>query len=202
MKLFETMRLENGKIRRFQYHTARLKQSCARLGFSFSEREWEQYVEKIKSQNSEGTFRLKMEIDKEGRLSHIIKPLMAKNEFTAEFKESEAACAKEYVINKTTERQHLDHGHRTDLVLLYSETGKILEFDIGNIMIEENGQYYTPSYEEDFLLGCMRQSLIDAHKLLIKDYNKDELIEKLQANKVRIYLLNSLREVAEVSIYI
>ncbi len=31
--------------------------------------------------------------------------------------------------------------------------GKILEFDIGNIMIEEEGTYYTPSYDNDFLLG-------------------------------------------------
>ncbi|GGG89589.1 aminodeoxychorismate lyase [Staphylococcus pragensis] len=202
MKLFETMRLDNGEIRRFQYHTARLKQACARLGFSFSEWEWEQYTEKIRLRNAKGLFRLKIEIDKEGQLSHIIKPLMTKNKFTAEFKESNATCAKAYVINKTTMRQHLEHSHRTDLVLLYSETGKILEFDIGNIMIEEDGHYYTPSYEEDFLLGCMRQSLIDEHKLFIKNYNKDELIEKLRANKVRIYLLNSLREVAEVSIYI
>ncbi|MCJ1656937.1 aminotransferase class IV [Staphylococcus sp. NRL 16/872] len=202
MKLFETMRLDNGEIRRFQYHTVRLGQACIRLEFSFSQRKWEEYVETIKSKYPQGVFRLKVEVDKAGQLSHVLKPLTEKNKFTAKLKESDATCSKEYVINKTTERQHLAHNHHTDLILLYSETGKILEFDIGNIMIKENGQYYTPSYEEDFLLGCMRQSLIDEHKLFIKDYNKDELIKKLQSNKVQIYLLNSLREVAEVSIYI
>ena len=35
-------------------------------------------------------------------------------------------------------------------------------------MIEEEGTYYTPSYDNDFLLGCMRQSLIDEGKLSIK----------------------------------
>ena len=42
-------------------------------------------------------------------------------------------------------------------------------------MIEEEGTYYTPSYDNDFLLGCMRQSLIDEGKLSIKNYTKTEL---------------------------
>ena len=41
-------------------------------------------------------------------------------------------------------------------------------------MIEEEGTY-TPSYDNDFLLGCMRQSLIDEGKLSIKNYTKTEL---------------------------
>ena len=48
----------------------------------------------------------------------------------------------------------------------------------------------------------MRQSLIDEGKLSIKNYTKTELGEKLTNQEVRIYLLNSLREVADVSIYL
>ena len=40
----------------------------------------------------------------------------------------------------------------------------------------------------------MRQSLIDEGKLSIKNYTKTELSEKLTNQQVRIYLLNSLRE--------
>lgn len=87
-------------------------------------------------------------------------------------------------------------------MLLYNNEGKILEFDIGNIMIEEQGHYYTPSYQNDFLLGCMRESLIKQGKLEIKDYSKDELISKLKKGDIRVYLLNSLREVADVAIYL
>ncbi len=53
-----------------------------------------------------------------------------------------------------------------------------------------------------FYWGCMRQSLIDEGKLSIKNYTKTELSEKLTNQQVRIYLLNSLREVADVSIYL
>ncbi|POC75954.1 aminodeoxychorismate lyase, partial [Vibrio vulnificus] len=72
----------------------------------------------------------------------------------------------------------------------------------GNVMFKENGYYYTPHYNEDFLLGCMRQSLIDEGCLQEKNYYVDELIEKLNTNKVEVFLLNSLREVADVTIYL
>ena len=49
---------------------------------------------------------------------------------------------------------------------------------------------------------CMRESLLENHKLKLKDYTKDELMIKLENEEVEVYLLNSLREVARVSIYI
>lgn len=202
MRLFETMRLENGTIPRFQYHTHRIEQSSARLGFAFSKEKWEQFVNHIRHQHERGIYRLKVEIDQFGHLEYVIKSLPAKTSFTAKLQVMDSDCDERYIINKTSERQHLEHNHQTDLVLLYSNNGKILEFDIGNVMIEERGVYYTPSYHNDFLLGCMRQSLLDQQKLEIKDYDVNELVGKLKRNQIHVYLLNSLREVAEVSIYL
>ncbi len=59
----------------------------------------------------------------------------------------------------------------------------------------ENG---TPSYKDDFLKGCMRDYLIDSDKLVEKDLNKNELIYKYHTNEIRLFLINSLREVADV----
>ena len=100
--------------------------------------------------HQQGTFRLKIEIDKTGDMNYVIKPLSQKSLFTAKFQQVQTHYNERYIINKTTERQHLAHNHETDLILLYDEKGKILEFDIGNIMIEEEGTYYTPSYDNDF----------------------------------------------------
>lgn len=52
---------------------------------------------------------------------------------------------------------------------------------------------FTRMYERKFIKN---------HKLKVKDYTKDELIIKLENEEVEVYLLNSLREVAQVSIYI
>lgn len=44
----------------------------------------------------------------------------------------------------------------------------------------------------------MRDYLIDSDKLVEKDFNKNELIYKYHNNEIRIFLINSLREVADV----
>lgn len=135
MNLFETMRLENGEIPRLQYHINRIQQSCGRLGYAFSKENWLHLVKEIIKNHQQGTFRLKIEIDKTGDMNYVIKPLSQKSLFTAKFQQVQTHYNERYIINKTTERQHLAHNHETDLILLYDEKGKILEFDIGNIMI-------------------------------------------------------------------
>ena len=202
MKLFETMRLEHGNIPRLNYHTRRLCHSCSQLDFHFSENTWFSYVENIKHDYNDRLYRLKVEVGKDGQFTHVIQPLSSKKIFTARFKKSNSDYPQKFIINKTTERAYLAHNHETDLILLYDDSGKILEFDIGNIMIKEKGNYYTPRYNKDFLRGCMRESLLDSHILKLKDYTKDELMIKLKKEEVEVYLLNSLREVAQVSIYI
>ena len=78
--------------------------------------------------------------------------------------------------------------------------GKILEFDIGNVLIKEQGKYYTPCFNNDFLKGCMRAQLLDEGKAEERDYTIDELREKLEAHEAELFLINSLREVAEIQI--
>ena len=48
----------------------------------------------------------------------------------------------------------------------------------------------------------MRQSLIDQGKLEEKDIYIDAFKEKVESNQISVYLINSLREVADVKIYI
>lgn len=48
----------------------------------------------------------------------------------------------------------------------------------------------------------MRQSLIDQGKLKTKDIKIDEFKKKIQRKQINVYLINSLREVADVKIYL
>ena len=79
MNLFETMRLENGEIPRLQYHINRIQQSCGRLGYAFSKENWLHLVKEIIKNHQQGTFRLKIEIDKTGDMNYVIKPLSQKS---------------------------------------------------------------------------------------------------------------------------
>ncbi|EHJ08794.1 aminotransferase class IV [Staphylococcus simiae] len=202
MQLFETMKIDHGDIPRLEYHTKRIQQSSHQLGFTFNIEDWHNLISLLKVNYVQGIYRLKISLNRQGEFDYIAAPIANKEMFTAQFEKASQHVPREIVTNKTTHRKHLAHMHTTDLILLYDNKGKILEFDIGNIMIEENGKWYTPIFEEDFLKGCMRQQLIDNEQLQEKNYFKNDLIKKIKNDMVRIYLINSLREVAEVSINI
>ncbi|WP_436860093.1 aminotransferase class IV [Staphylococcus caeli] len=202
MQLFETIRLDEGTFPRLSYHKSRMMRSAKALGFMFDEQQWVQCIEKVLGTHTNGCFRVKLLLNKDGSMDTVVAPISVKQRFTAKLQQVAQQVNSSYVVNKTTERAHLTHNHQTDLVLLYNEDGKILEFDIGNVMIKENNQYYTPIYRGDFLRGCMRQSMLDQGQLMLKDYDVTELESKLISGEVQLFLINSLREVAEVEIYL
>ena len=52
------------------------------------------------------------------------------------------------------------------------------------------------------LPGCMRQSLIDQGKVIEKDFYIEEFKEKIKWSQINVYLINSLREVVGVKVYV
>ena len=202
MYLFETMKLENGHIARLTFHKQRMSQSSNKLNIAFNELDWDRLIQSIQAEYSEGSYRLKVMLQEEGNFDYLVAPLTSKSHFTASLVREHANTSHLMKINKTSNREHVSYDLNTDLALIFDENGKILEFNIGNVMFKENDHYFTPHYNEDFLLGCMRQSLIDEDCMQERDYYVDELIEKLKTKKVEVFLLNSLREVADVTIYL
>ncbi|SCS28386.1 aminotransferase class IV [Staphylococcus caeli] len=202
MQLFETIRLDEGDFPRLSYHKSRMMRSAEALGFIFNEQQWTQCIETVLREHNTGKYRVKLLLNKDGTMDTVIAEMTDKQRFTAKLQQVVSQVNQHYIINKTSERAHLMHNYQTDLVLLYNEDGKILEFDIGNVMIKEKGQYFTPKYQEDFLRGCMRQEMLDQGKLFLKDYDVNELKSKLNSGEAQLFLINSLREVAEVEIYL
>ena len=200
MYLFETMRLEAGKIPRYAYHQARLFNSAEQLGYPLTKETFERFIQSIQQAHPTGTHRLKVMLEPSGTLTYQCVALPNKSHFTAKAQQIKTDYPKWQYINKTSHREHVEHNHETDVVLYYDNKGKVLEFDIGNVLIKENEHYYTPSFENDFLRGCMRAQLLDEGKAKEKDYDISELKRKLKAGEAEIFLVNSLREVAEIEI--
>ncbi|MCU5745802.1 aminotransferase class IV [Staphylococcus sp. SQ8-PEA] len=202
MDLFETMRLENGEIKRETYHERRLTQSCDTLNFPFKPSQWRKELSAVKKRYHQGVYRVKTIVTSTGAIQIEIAHLPHRSYFTSKFQPLPKSIPSFLLTNKTTERAHLSHDHSTDVVLLYAKCGKVLEFDIGNLIVEENNHWYTPSIAEDMLSGCMRQALLDQGKVKVKDYQVEELKEKIKEKSVNIYLMNSLREVVEVKFHL
>lgn len=202
MQLFETLRLDSGNFSRLTYHYDRIKHSANQFQMTFEDEQWNKTISEIKGLYFTGTYRVKIILHPNGVFKYEVAELPQKDCFTAKIVPLTPIQDKRVLTNKTTNRDHLAHNHETDLILLYDKSGKILEFDIGNIMIKEDECYYTPLYNEDFLRGCMRQSLIDDGKLSQKNYDINDFKDKILKNQIQVFLINSLREVAEVEIYL
>lgn len=192
MELFETMRLEHGCLLRETYHRNRIKQACAHLKVDFDETVWSEHIHHLEKEFHEGIYRVKIIVDEIGeiRCEHAI--LRESEEMTACLKQVDNSTPTWQRIFKTTERDYLKHAHHTQLILLFDDTEKVLEFDIGNVVVEYGGHYYTPPYANDFLRGCMRQSLLDQGEIELKLLNVN-LLKQFLNQGGKLWMINSLR---------
>ncbi|WP_244898605.1 aminotransferase class IV [Staphylococcus lutrae] len=161
MNLFETMRLDNGHFRRLDYHLQRIQRASTYFNIPFDLKAWQQTIQQFQQQYRTGQYRVKMILEPSGVYRTEIFPLQETTTMTAQFVPMHAQVPQWQRVHKTSERQHLVHSHATQMALFYdAETHKVLEFDIGNVVLEMNGQAVTPVYDHDFLQGCMRQALL------------------------------------------
>jgi para-aminobenzoate synthetase/4-amino-4-deoxychorismate lyase len=82
-------------------------------------------------------------------------------------------------------------------ICFYNEQGEVTEGCITNIIIENNGEYFTPPLSSGLLAGVMRQHLLNDDKIPLREQvlHKKDMVEA-----EAIYLCNSVRGVVKVSL--
>lgn len=192
--LIETMRIENGNVKRRKEHTHRIEKSSAELHIPFDRNQWDNILDIAIESYAYGTFKLRIEMNHFGDFQTEIKELSSANKpFTAKLMPTEEVPTL-YTINKTTARKHFEHTHETDVVLYYNEENQVTEFDIGNVVIFADGEYITPPFSNQILNGCMRQTLLKDEIIKERIVNKDMLLDGLKNHKIKLFMINSLRE--------
>lgn len=79
--------------------------------------------------------------------------------------------------------------------LLFNENGAFTEFTIGNLVVELDGELYTPPIYDGLLPGVFRSHLLDTGEIKERSIYKAEL----HASK-KIYMINSVRKWTEVKL--
>ena len=82
-----------------------------------------------------------------------------------------------------------------DDVLLYNENNELTEFTIGNLVVEINGELFTPPLSCGLLAGTFRAHLLETQQIKERVIRKDEL-----PGCTKIFLINSVRKWVEVEI--
>ncbi|WP_436895019.1 chorismate-binding protein [Mammaliicoccus sciuri] len=200
VNLIETMRLENGIVQRRHEHTNRISTSAKALNIRFNKDEWDTMLNDMVNTYVDGTYKLRVELNSDGTFNNEASQIVDSNQsLTAQLLPS-TPVSSIYTVHKTTERQHFQHNHDTDVILYYNEENEITEFDIGNVVIKIGDAYITPSYHGQFLNGCMRQALLKDNLIEEKNITVEKLINDIESLNCEIYMINSLREWTKIDL--
>ncbi|CAM4257679.1 aminodeoxychorismate synthase component I [Lacicoccus alkaliphilus] len=193
-RLIESMRLEDGMVRRLDRHAARMAASADHFNFKPSDLRAAvlQHVEFYGLKH--GIYKLRATQDEHGEVAISHSPIEDEEAAGALLHRKPMYGVPEFIENKTTVRYHYKIPNNDfKIILYYNEDQQLTEFNIGNLVIMEDGDYFTPSAGAGILNGVMRQSLIDERKITEKDYMLDDFIEKHESGRITVYLINSVR---------
>ena len=195
-ELFETMLWEpkNG-VFLSSFHFSRLRNSAVYFGFNWDSSKIEIELEEcLKGCNSE-LMKIKLFLSSNGSIRISNSVLTSKEQK----KNYSISLAKEpidqqdvFYYHKTTKREIYEQAKPinpdSDDVLFWNEAGEITESKIANIIINIDGEWYTPPIISGLLGGTYRQMMIESQLLKERVIHKSEII-----NLTEITLINSVR---------
>jgi len=169
----------------------------------------ETYLNKISSQFNSPQ-RVRLLLDKNGNLNYEAKPFQppelqppssAAGMFRVCLARQPVNSNDVFLFHKTTHRAVYDNAMRSaghgdyDDVLLYNEHNELTEFTIGNLVVEMNGELFTPPISCGLLPGTFRAHLLETGQI------QERIIrmEELEACS-KIFLVNSVRKWREVEL--
>ena len=183
-QLFESILLEDGDYFLLEDHIARLKDSAEFFGFAFQVTRINADLERIAIENPQGSFKVRLTLWKDGRIETSLTPI----ELLEEVKKLELATepvdsSDRFLFHKTTRRPGSDN------VIFWNEKGEITESSIANVVVEIDGELFTPPIECGLLPGVFRNHLLAEGKIKERVITIEEF---KRANE--FFLINSVRK--------
>jgi len=201
VELIETMRLENGRYARMDFHLDRLRDSAEYFGVhpASALRDAAGRALDDHAHSAAGPARVRIVVSPEATVrlesspldrSPTSLPLVA-------LATSPVRRHNRFLFHKTTHRsvydQHRAQHHQAFDVLLWNEENEITEFTIGNVVAELDGARWTPPRGCGLLAGAMRAELLAAGRIAERVIRRTDL-----ARATRLWLVNSVRGEVEV----
>lgn len=200
-QLIETIGLKNGNLIVLNEHLQRLKISSDYFGFHIDIDQVRLDLVKLSEQHQYEDGKIRLLLDRNGNTTKEFLPL-----HPLLLEKQKVSLAKKpinkqdiFLYHKTTNRtvyeQRLQESPKTFDVLLWNEQEEITEFARGNIVVELNGELFTPPVSSGLLAGTFRETLIQQGTIKERILYKDELFQC-----TRLWFINSVREWVEVEI--
>ena len=177
-------------------HIERMRDSAEYFRFSFSKEHIKQHLEKL-SAEFPSPQRIRILVNRIGEIKTETKEFqIQENPFKVCLSNQPINSSEIFLYHKTTTRNiypSLFHG--IDDVLLYNENNELTEFTIGNLVVEIDGELFTPPLSCGLLAGTFREYLLETQQIKERVILKDEI-----QRCTKIFLINSVRKWVEVEI--
>jgi len=195
VEALETLRLEAGVALRGEAHLARMQRTARHFGLRFSAVEARSYLKAVAQAHPEGSWRLRLTSDAEGRFAHTLAAFapMPQPVRLALADRPIATCGPgaEFLAHKTTRREaYAGFAKQADAfdVILWNEAGELTECSFGNLAVRLAGEWLTPPLDAGLLPGVLRAELLAQGRIREARLTRDDL-----ARADGLAFFNSLR---------
>lgn len=200
-QLLESLLLENGDYFLIEEHLKRLEESAQYFGFLSNFAKIKEALHEFADKNNSGVYKVRLLLSKNNELTLEAQEL-AKQEGAVKVMLGSQPIDNDdpFLFHKTTNRAiytRFQEKKPSDIfdVLLWNKSEELTEFTNGNVVLQINGELWTPPVQSGLLAGTFRSKLIAAGEirekiLTISDLKKCE----------RIWFINSVRRWVEVQL--
>lgn len=198
--LLETMLLKDGQYTLLTHHLERMADSAHYFDIPFPESGIIDALDNLIQRHPHNEHRVRLLLSQTGEFHLEPIPLSAPpptQPLPVALADSPISRHNRFLYHKTTHRT-LYNTHRATHpeawdVLLWNEEGELTEFCIGNLVLELDGQRYTPPMSCGLLAGTFRAALLERGEIQERVLRREEL-----ERATRLWLINSVRGWVEV----
>ena len=193
-QLIETLRLEEGSYFLPGRHVARMVESAAFFEFDLDEAVVWEVLEAIRLKRPQGAWKVRLLTSPIGEVQSEASPLGSPTGplWRVGLATTPLDSANHFLCHKTTHRAFYDEPVRERLdcddLIFWNERGEVTESSIANVVVEMDGEKWTPSRSSGLLAGTFREELLALGEIREKVILKDDL-----KSAQGLFLINSVR---------
>ena len=193
-ELLTTGRIHQGELTFLEQHLIRLREASRYFAYPFDEPKLlNDLQEELAHVDPSLDYRCRIALQKNGSFQLTITELtdLPASYLQTQLTEQKLDLATPFTYFKTSQRNHLAANHHEQI--FYLPDGSLLETTIGNLVLEIEGQLYTPPAHLPLLDGIYRRHLLETQQVEEKLLTLNDLIDA-----DRIYACNALRGLYEL----
>lgn len=193
-ELLTTGRIHQGELTFLEQHLTRLREASRYFAYPYDEPKLlKELQEELAHLESNLDYRCRIALQKNGTFHLVITELtdLPASYLQAQLTEQKLDLATPFTYFKTSQRDHLSQSDHEQIFHL--PDGTLLETMIGNLVLEIEGQRYTPPAHLPLLDGIYRRHLLETQQVEEKLLTLNDLTDA-----DRIYACNALRGLYEL----